>query len=78
MANMLEEGVTPILPPARLAEIGYRIAAYPLTLVSAAAYAMREALADLAMGRTPTRRLDFAALRDVVGFDDYDALIERY
>jgi 2-methylisocitrate lyase-like PEP mutase family enzyme len=78
MANMLEEGVTPILPPVRLAEIGYRIAAYPLTLVSAAAYAMREALSDLAMGRTPTRRLDFVALRDLVGFDDYDALIKRY
>jgi 2-methylisocitrate lyase-like PEP mutase family enzyme len=75
MANMLEEGVTPILPPARLAELGYQIAAYPLTLLTAAVYAMREALTDLAAGRTPERRVDFKTLRDIVGFDAYDKLL---
>ncbi|MCG6897172.1 MAG: isocitrate lyase/PEP mutase family protein [Thiocapsa sp.] len=78
MANMLEEGVTPILPPARLAEIGYRIAAYPLTLLSSAVLAMREALIELAVGRTPARRVDFGTLRELVGFDAYDALLKRY
>ncbi|UHD14275.1 isocitrate lyase/PEP mutase family protein [Thiocapsa bogorovii] len=78
MANMLEEGITPILPPTDLAEIGYRIAAYPLTLLSAAVFAMREALADLAAGRTPTRRVDFGTLRELVGFDAYDDLLKRY
>jgi 2-methylisocitrate lyase-like PEP mutase family enzyme len=78
MANMLEEGITPILPATDLAEIGYRIAAYPLTLLSAAVFAMREALADLAAGRTPTRRVDFRTLRELVGFDAYDDLLKRY
>jgi 2-methylisocitrate lyase-like PEP mutase family enzyme len=78
MANMLEEGITPILPPTELAEIGYGIAAYPLTLLSAAVFAMREALAELAAGRTPKRRVDFRTLRDLVGFDAYDDLLKRY
>ncbi len=78
MANMLEEGVTPALPPARLQEIGYKIAAYPLTLLNSAVYAMQEALADLSAGRTPLRRVDFAAIREIVGFDAYDGLLEGY
>ena len=78
MANMLEEGVTPILPPERLAEIGYRIAAYPLTLLNSAVWAMQEALTDLKAGRTPARRVDFAAIREIVGFDDYDRTLDRY
>ena len=36
MANLVEGGDTPLLPPARLEALGYRIAAYPLTLLSAA------------------------------------------
>eukprot|EP00741_Cyanophora_paradoxa_P015718 tig00020904_g15174.t1 len=34
LANMLEEGATPILSPQELESMGYKIAAYPLTLVS--------------------------------------------
>jgi 2-methylisocitrate lyase-like PEP mutase family enzyme len=78
MANMLEEGITPILPPARLAELGYRIAAYPLTLIASAVQAMREALTDLAAGRLPERRVDFRSLRAIVGFDAYDRLLAAY
>ncbi|HSQ06488.1 MAG TPA: isocitrate lyase/PEP mutase family protein [Chromatiaceae bacterium] len=78
MANMLEEGDTPILPPERLAALGYRIAAYPLTLLNSAVYAMQSALADLRAGRTPQRRVDFATIRDLVGFADYDRTLERY
>uniref|UniRef100_K3XBH4 Carboxyvinyl-carboxyphosphonate phosphorylmutase n=1 Tax=Globisporangium ultimum (strain ATCC 200006 / CBS 805.95 / DAOM BR144) TaxID=431595 RepID=K3XBH4_GLOUD len=47
MANMLEKGLTPILPPAQLQEIGYKIAAYPLTLLSASIKVMEEALTQL-------------------------------
>ena len=78
MANMLEDGDTPILPPERLKELGYKIAAYPLTLLSTAVHAMREALADLASGRTPTRRVDFATLREIVGFEAHDAWVARF
>ena len=75
MANMLEGGLTPLLPPAVLGEIGIHLAAYPLTLLACAAAAMKEALDDLAVGRTPERMMDFSALRELVGFDDYDALL---
>jgi 2-methylisocitrate lyase-like PEP mutase family enzyme len=78
MANMLEEGVTPVLPPETLRDIGYRIAAYPLTLLNSAAYAMREALEDLKAGRTPQRRVDFETIRGIVGFEDYDRMLDGY
>ena len=78
MANLVEGGDTPLLAPAVLEEIGYQIAAYPLTLLSAAVRAMQEALGSLASGQTPNALLEFAALREIVGFDDYDAESERY
>ncbi len=78
MANMLEEGDTPILSPERLAALDYRIVAYPLTLLNTPVYAMQEALVDLKAGRTPTRRVDFAAIRDLVSFSDYDKTLARY
>ena len=72
MANMLEGGQTPILPPEELEELGFSIAAYPITLLSAAMKAMNAALADLAAGRsTKEHVLDFADLRAQIGFDDY-------
>jgi 2-methylisocitrate lyase-like PEP mutase family enzyme len=78
MANMLEDGITPLLPAPRLAELGYRLAAYPLTLLACAVHAMQVALAQLAAGQTPEYRVSFAQLRQIVGFDAYDELLERY
>lgn len=78
MANLVEDGDTPLLPPARLEALGFRIAAYPLTLLHAAVYAMQEALAGLQAGRPLERRLSFAALRELLGFDAYDAECRRY
>jgi 2-methylisocitrate lyase-like PEP mutase family enzyme len=78
LANMLEEGITPILTPERLATIGYKIAAYPLTLLSSAVRAMQESLEALRLGRTPPGRVDFSTLREIVGFPGYDALLDRY
>ena len=73
MANMLEGGITPLLPPETLAVMGIHLAAYPLTLLSCAASAMQQALLDLAAGRTPERMLSFPALKELVGFDAYDS-----
>jgi len=79
MANMVEGGDTPVLPPKRLEALGYRIAAYPLTLLSAAMKAMEQALSEMAAGRHPDALLkDFAALREAVGFEDYYRDEERY
>lgn len=41
MANMLETGATPCLPPGELHRLGYTIAAHPITLLSAAVRAMK-------------------------------------
>ena len=78
MANLVEGGDTPLLPPARLEALGYRIAAYPLTLLSAATLAMQRALGALRRGEHPTDLLSFAELRAAVGFDRYDAERLRY
>ena len=71
MANMLEHGVTPVLKPAELESIGYKIAAYPLTLMMAAMHAMEEALAELKGGPTTVAKVDFEHVKEVVGFPDY-------
>lgn len=78
MANLVEGGDTPLLPPKRLEEIGYRIAAYPLTLLSAATAAMLDALRALGNSEQPDHAVGFKRLRRLVGFDDYDAEAERY
>ena len=78
LANLLAGGLTPVLPPARLAELGYRLAAYPLALLAVAVAAQREALRELAAGRMPEHQVDFATLRALVGFDAYDRLLDAY
>lgn len=78
MANLVEDGDTPWLPPARLAELGFKIAAYPLALLGASVRAMRDALDGLHEGRAAERRVSFAELREIVGFDWYDAESGRY
>jgi len=78
MANLVEGGDTPLLPPARLETLGFKLAAYPLTLLAAATRAMQDALAALAAGEPPAGLLSFEALRELVGFDTYDAESERY
>jgi 2-methylisocitrate lyase-like PEP mutase family enzyme len=78
MANLVEDGDTPALAPDRLETLGFKIAAHPLTLLHASVHAMQEALTGLRAGRPLERRLSFAALRDLLGFDAYDAEARRY
>ena len=78
MANMVEQGDTPMLPPKQLETLGFRIAAYPLTLLSAAVRAMQGALDALAAGRHPDTLLPFEELRELVGFSEYDREQLRY
>lgn len=78
MANMVEEGDTPLLMPQELEALGYKIAAYPLTLLSSAVRAMQEALAELKQGKYADNLLPFAELRQLVGFDAYDEQLNQY
>ena len=78
LVNLVEDGDTPILSDADLADIGYRIAIRPLSLQMAAVAAMQATLEALA-GRGPEPdRVDFAGLRAIVGFDDYLRDADRY
>ncbi|KAI0558675.1 carboxyvinyl-carboxyphosphonate phosphorylmutase [Gracilaria domingensis] len=81
LANMLEMGDTPILPPQELFEIGFSIAAYPLTLLSASVKAQEEVLLRLREGAPERVRpllKSFAELRDVVGFPGYYDIEDKY
>jgi 2-methylisocitrate lyase-like PEP mutase family enzyme len=79
LANMLEGGSTPVLSPARLQELGFAIAAYPLVLLSAAIGAMQRALASLSGGEMPRDDMPgFAEVRALLGFAAYDAESARY
>jgi len=78
MANMVEQGDTPVLSPSALQDIGYQIAIYPITLMLAGIHAMEQTLTALAAGRTPENVADFAHLRDIVGFPDYYEAETRY
>jgi 2-methylisocitrate lyase-like PEP mutase family enzyme len=52
--------------------MGFHLVAYPLTLLSSAAFAMRQAVSDLQNGKTPETMLSFSELKALVGFDIYD------
>ncbi len=78
MANLVEGGKTPLLPSSQLQELGFRIAAYPLTLLSASIRAMQQALGALKSGASVDGLLSFEELQTVVGFDAYDAEQRRY
>lgn len=73
LANMVEGGRTPILPAARLAELGYAMAIYPAVGFLAAAAALerayahlREAGDSLALGES----YGFGRMTDLMGFPE--------
>ncbi len=77
MANMIQNGQTPLLPPARLQKMGFKIAAYPLTLLSSAVEAMEKSLLALQQGQYPDH-ISFSHLKEVIGFPEYYQEDERY
>tara|TARA_R110002049_G_scaffold210604_1_gene381471 strand:- start:2451 stop:3341 length:891 start_codon:yes stop_codon:yes gene_type:complete len=79
MANIVEGGETPDLSPDELKDIGYQIAAYPLSLMAAAMKAMVETLQSMKAGVPRDDKLmDWADLRKRIGFDAYYQDSERY
>ena len=79
MANIVEGGETPDLSHAELHDIGYKIAAYPLTLMSAAMQAMSQTLQTLAEDKPRGPHLmDFIELRQKIGFDQYYKASSKY
>ena len=78
MANMVEGGETPFLPTEQLAEIGYKVIIYPISLMLAGLQVMEDALASIKGGSHPDNLAGFGHLRDVVGFPEYYDVEKQY
>jgi 2-methylisocitrate lyase-like PEP mutase family enzyme len=78
LANMLDGGSTPILSPPELEQLGFKFAAYPLTLHLAMIPAMEKALNDLNNGQLPNQGVTFQHLQKVAGFPEYYEMEKRY
>ncbi len=78
MANMVEQGDTPLLAPERLGAIGYKIVLYPITLLLGGIKAMEDALAAMKQGARPDALAGFAHAREVIGFPAYDEKEKKY
>lgn len=81
MANMLEGGgKTPILTPMELEDLGYKLVAYPLSLIGVSIKAMQDALSAIRKGRIPPpgSMPSFEEIKDVLGFNEYYEEEKRY
>jgi 2-methylisocitrate lyase-like PEP mutase family enzyme len=77
MANMIQNGRTPLLSQQELQTIGFKIAAYPLTLLSHAVQAMNISLSSLQQDQYPAHQ-SFTELQRIIGFPHYYEEEERY
>ncbi|RZC00469.1 uncharacterized protein LOC114423815 isoform X2 [Glycine soja] len=81
MANMLEGGgKTPILNPMELQDIGFKIVAYPLSLIGVSIRAMQDSLTAIRGGRIPPpgSMPSFEEIKDILGFNAYYEEEKRY
>ena len=80
MANMLEGGRTPILRPAELEALGFRIVIYGISLLMRITRTMQEALADIASGELKRfgSGVSFEEYKRVIGFARWAGIEDRY
>ena len=80
--NYAPSGRTPLVPFARLRELGYAVVIVPVDLLFAATRAMQRALAELrdrdAPSRDPERLVSFQEFCDLIGLPEQLALGQRY
>ncbi len=82
VANMVEQGRTPVLPREELAALGFQLVLYPVSGLYAAARALETVYGRLrAEGTTAgaeDRFIAFERFNDLIGVDEKHALAERY
>ena len=78
MINLIEDGETPLLEINELEDIGFKIAVLPLTLMSASVKTMQESLNNIKNRKYNTNVSKFEDLRDVVGFNEYYKIEDKY
>jgi 2-methylisocitrate lyase-like PEP mutase family enzyme len=80
VANMLEGGITPILKPSVLGQMGYGIALYGITLLLRITKTMQLALADLKSGRLELvgTGTPFEEYTKIVGIERWREIEEKF
>ena len=78
MINLIEDGETPLLEINELEDIGFKIAVFPLTLMSASVKTMQESLKNMKNKIYNTHVSKFSDLRDIVGFNEYYEIEDKY
>ena len=80
MANMLEGGITPILKPAELAQIGYKIAVYGNVMLLRIMKTMQMALANLISGELNfvETGMSFEEYTKIVGIERWSAIENEF
>ncbi len=78
LLNVVPGGLTPELEPARLAELGFRVAIYPGAVLAAATTAAIGALTTLANTVAPSRTVDPQGFFDLFGLSEWNELGHRY
>jgi 2-methylisocitrate lyase-like PEP mutase family enzyme len=73
VANMVEDGKTPLLSADDLGKIGYSLILFPITALLAAARTAERVYAALLKGKPDTaiERVTFSTYNDIVGLDAY-------
>ena len=78
MINLIEDGETPLLEMNELEDLGFKIAVFPLTLMSASVKTMQESLKNMKNKVYNTNVSKFSDLRDIVGFNEYYEIEDKY
>ena len=78
MINLIEDGETPLLEINELEDLGFKIAVFPLTLMSGSVKTMQESLQNMKNKVYNTNVSKFSDLRDIVGFNEYYEIEDKY
>lgn len=80
LANMLEGGRTPILRPAQLEELGFRIVIYGISLLMRITRTMQETLQDILNGelKLSGTGVSFGEYKSIVGMDRWSRIEDQY
>ncbi|HWA92573.1 MAG TPA: isocitrate lyase/PEP mutase family protein [Rhizomicrobium sp.] len=76
VANLVEDGKTPMLSPKVLEEMGYAIALYPISALLGAARRLEDIYAALLDGRATGERMSFESYNAVVRLPEFLALAD--
>jgi 2-methylisocitrate lyase-like PEP mutase family enzyme len=79
IANLVEDGKTPMLSPEGLQQMGYKIALYPISALLAASAALEQIYAKLiGTNAEPRARVTFSQYNEIVGLPDFLATAKKF